>query len=215
MISKNNITRSVSNLKLLISRCESYGEFDKDGNLHLPVEKTERSFFIISKEKLNEYEANGMSVLELHQKLEEQADDCNWSDASLDIHIPKPKLRTKIFWLRQSTFMNFYSLGRTCIKINTATIIINAMITISSVLYLLAFGLFGFSVILKYYHGLLLAFTQFSEFFMWYWFRDYRKKYWLLLFPAFCRGTFKTIFNIVNTSMMWEKVVTRSHSNHY
>ena len=43
------------------------------------------------------YEANGMSVLELHQKLEEQADDCNWSDASLDIHIPKPKLRTKIF----------------------------------------------------------------------------------------------------------------------
>jgi hypothetical protein len=97
MISKNNITRSVSNLKLLISRCESYGEFDKDGNLHLPVEKTQRSFFIISKEKLNEYHANGMSVLELHQKLEEQADDCNWSDASLNIQIPKPKLRTKIF----------------------------------------------------------------------------------------------------------------------
>ena len=150
MISKNNITRSVSNLKLLISRCESYGEFDKDGNLHLPVEKTERSFFIISKEKLNEYDANGMSVLELHQKLEEQAGDCNWSDTSLDIQIPKPKLRTKIFWLGQSTFRTFYSLGRTCIIINTATIIINAMITISSVLYLLAFGLFGFSVILKY-----------------------------------------------------------------
>ena len=27
MISKNNITRSVKNLKQLISRCESYGEF--------------------------------------------------------------------------------------------------------------------------------------------------------------------------------------------
>ena len=97
MISKNNITRSVSNLKLLISRCESYGEFDKDGNLYFPVEKTESSFFIISKEKLNEYDANGMSVLELHQKLEEQAGDCTWSDVSLDIKIPKPKLRTKIF----------------------------------------------------------------------------------------------------------------------
>ena len=97
MISKNNITRSVSNIKLLISRCQSYGEFDKDGNLCLPVEKTERSFFIISEEKLHEYEENGMSILELHQKLEKQADDCNWSDASLDIQIPKPKLRTKIF----------------------------------------------------------------------------------------------------------------------
>jgi hypothetical protein len=97
MISKNNITRSASNLKLLISRCESYGEFDDDGNLHLPVEKTENSFLIISKEKLNEYAADGMSVLELHQKLEAQVGDCNWSDASLDIQIPKPKLRTKIF----------------------------------------------------------------------------------------------------------------------
>lgn len=97
MISKNNITRSVSNLKQLISRCESYGEFDKDGNLHLPVEKNESSFLVISKDKLKEYEANGMSVLDLHQKLEKQADDCSWSDASLDIQIPKPKLRTKIF----------------------------------------------------------------------------------------------------------------------
>jgi hypothetical protein len=149
MISKNNITRTVSNLKLLIRRCESYGEFDKDGNLYLPVQKTERSFFVISKEKLNEYNANGMSILELHQKLEEQADDCNWSDASLDIQIPKPKLRTKIFWLGQSTFLDFYTLGRTCITINTATILINAMMTISSVVYLLEFGLSGSSVILK------------------------------------------------------------------
>jgi hypothetical protein len=97
MISKNNITRSESNLKQLISRCESYGEFDKDGNLHLPVEKTESSFILISKEKLKQYEANGMSILELHKKLEAEAADCSWSDTSLDIQIPKPKLRTKIF----------------------------------------------------------------------------------------------------------------------
>jgi hypothetical protein len=97
MISKNNITRSVSNLKQLISRCESYGEFDRDGNLHLPVEKTESSFLILSKEKLKEYDTSGMSILELHEKLEGQAKDCSWSDASLDIQIPKPKLRTKIF----------------------------------------------------------------------------------------------------------------------
>lgn len=97
MISKNNITRSVKTLKQLISRCESYGEFDKDGNLHLPVEKTEHSFVSVSKEKLMEYESNGMTVVELHTKLEEQGDDCEWSDVSLDIQMPKPKLRTKIF----------------------------------------------------------------------------------------------------------------------
>jgi hypothetical protein len=37
MISKNNITRTAKTLKQLISRCETYGEFDKDENLHLPV----------------------------------------------------------------------------------------------------------------------------------------------------------------------------------
>lgn len=97
MISKNNITRCVKTIKQLINRCESYGEFDKDGNLYLPVEKTEHSFLTISMEKLKEYESSGVNVLELHQKLEEQADDCSWSDTSLDIQIPKPKLRTKIF----------------------------------------------------------------------------------------------------------------------
>ncbi|MBT5471571.1 MAG: hypothetical protein HOK41_13290 [Nitrospina sp.] len=97
MISKNNITRSVKTLKQLISRCETYGEFDKDGNLSLPVEKTERSSISISKEKLLEYDRNGMNIIELHQKLEEQTEDCEWSDTSLDIQIPKPKLRTKIF----------------------------------------------------------------------------------------------------------------------
>ena len=97
MISKNNITRCAKTIKQLINRCESYEKFDKDGNLHLPVEKTEYSSLKISKDKLNECESSGMSILELHQKLEGQADDWVWADASLDIQMPKPKLRTKIF----------------------------------------------------------------------------------------------------------------------
>ena len=97
MISKNNITRSVKTLKQLISRCETYGEFDKDGNLSLPVEKTERSSISISKEKLLEYDRNGMNIIELHQTLEEQTEDCEWSDTSLDIPLPKPNLSTKSF----------------------------------------------------------------------------------------------------------------------
>ena len=97
MISKNNITRCAKTIKQLINRCESYEKFDKDGNLHLPVEKTEYSSLKISKDKLNECESSGMSILELHQKLEGKVDDCVWSDASLDIQMPKPKLRTKIF----------------------------------------------------------------------------------------------------------------------
>jgi hypothetical protein len=97
MISKNNITRSAKTLKQLISRCESYGEFSEDGSLHLPVEKMECSFVSISKEKLVEYESSGMTILDLHQKLEEQMADCEWSGVSIDIQMPKPKLRTKIF----------------------------------------------------------------------------------------------------------------------
>ena len=91
MISKNNITRCAKTIKQLINRCESYEKFDKGGNLHLPVEKTEYSSLKISKDKLNECESSGMSILELHQKLEGQADDCVWSDAYLDIQMPKPK----------------------------------------------------------------------------------------------------------------------------
>ena len=97
MISKNNITRSVKTLKQLISRCESYGEFGEDGSLRLPVEKTEYSFVSISKEKLVDYESGGMTILDLHQKLEEKMDDCEWSDVSIDIQMPKPKLRTNFF----------------------------------------------------------------------------------------------------------------------
>ncbi|MBC8284673.1 MAG: hypothetical protein H8E32_12730 [Nitrospinae bacterium] len=97
MISKNNITRSAKSIKQLISRCESYGEFDKEGSLHLPVEKTEFSFISISKDELKKYESEGMSVLDLHQKLEGETEGCKWSDVTLDIQMPKPKLRTKIF----------------------------------------------------------------------------------------------------------------------
>ena len=97
MISKNNITRSVKTLKQLISRCESYGEFGEDGSLRLPVEKIEYSFVSIPKEKLVDYESGGMTILGLHQKLEEKIGDCEWSDVSIDIQMPKPKLRTKIF----------------------------------------------------------------------------------------------------------------------
>jgi hypothetical protein len=39
----------------------------------------------------------GMSILEFCHNLEEQVDNFNWSDTSLDIQIPKPKLRMKIF----------------------------------------------------------------------------------------------------------------------
>ncbi|HIK58938.1 MAG: hypothetical protein ABGX43_05215 [Nitrospinaceae bacterium] len=97
MISKNNITRSAKSIKQLIQRCESYCEFDKDGNLLLPVEKTETSFIKISKEVLKEYESFGMSIIELHQKLEGQIEGYSWSNTELDIQMPKPKLRTKIF----------------------------------------------------------------------------------------------------------------------
>ena len=97
MISKNNITRCVKSINQLIRRCESYGEFDKDGNLSLPMQKTETSYMNISKKILEEYEASGMTIIELHKKLESQADDCTWSNAILDIQVPLPKLRTKIF----------------------------------------------------------------------------------------------------------------------
>ncbi|MGY8763014.1 MAG: hypothetical protein ACKVLF_07425, partial [Nitrospinaceae bacterium] len=63
--------------------------------------------------------------------------------------------------------------------------------------------------------GLLLAFTQSSEFLCGIGFVIIEKKYWLLLFPGFGRGTFKTIFNIINTSIMWKKVVTGSHLDLY
>ena len=97
MISKNNITRTAKTLKQLISRCETYGEFDKDGNLHLPVEKIEYSYITVSKKKLKEYEYQGMNTIELHQKLEKESSNCEWQDVSLDIQMPKPKLKTKIF----------------------------------------------------------------------------------------------------------------------
>ena len=97
MISKNNITRTAKTLKQLISRCETYGEFDKDGNLHLTVEKIQYGYITVSKIKLKEYECQGMNTIDLHKKLEEESSTCEWQDASLDIQMPKPKLKTKIF----------------------------------------------------------------------------------------------------------------------
>ena len=97
MISKNNITRTAKTIKQQISRCETYGEFDKDGDLQLPVERTEHSFITISKEQLKDYEYKGMNTIDLHHKLEEQSSECDWKEASLDIKMPTPKLRTKIF----------------------------------------------------------------------------------------------------------------------
>ena len=38
-----------------------------------------------------------MNTIELHQKLEEESSACEWQDAYLDIQMPKPKLKTKIF----------------------------------------------------------------------------------------------------------------------
>ena len=97
MISKNNITRTAKTVKQLISRCKTYGDFDKDGNLHLPVEKTEHSSIKISKEQLKKYESKGLNTIDLHQKLEEQSSELDWKDTSLDIQMPTPRLRTKIF----------------------------------------------------------------------------------------------------------------------
>ena len=38
-----------------------------------------------------------MNTIELHRKLEEESSNCEWQDVSLDIQMPKPKLKTKIF----------------------------------------------------------------------------------------------------------------------
>ena len=97
MFSKNNITRCAKSIKQLIRRCESYGDFDKNDYLLLSVEKTSRSSIKLSKAELEEYEESGMNINELHKRLENKASECSWSESSLDIQVPGPKLRTKIF----------------------------------------------------------------------------------------------------------------------
>lgn len=44
-----------------------------------------------------EYESSEMTMVEVNQKLEEQGSESKWADASLEIQMPKPKLRTKNF----------------------------------------------------------------------------------------------------------------------
>jgi hypothetical protein len=97
MFSKNNITRCAKSIKQLIRRCESYGDFDKNDYLLLSVEKTSRSSIKLSKAELEEYEASGININELHKMLENKASECSWSESDLDIQVPSPKLRTKIF----------------------------------------------------------------------------------------------------------------------
>ena len=88
MASKWSIENS-ANIKMLINMIQTAGGIDEDNNIFLPVEKTEHGLLKISKEKLQEYESSGMSVSDLHNKLLEQSEDCDWSRVSIDIQIPR------------------------------------------------------------------------------------------------------------------------------
>ena len=80
---------SSANIKMLINMIETAGGIDEDNNIFLPVEKTEHGLLKISKEKLQEYESSGMSVLDLYNKLLKQSEDCDWFRVSIDIQIPR------------------------------------------------------------------------------------------------------------------------------
>ena len=88
MASKWSIENS-ANIKMLINMIQTAGGIDEDDNIFLPVEKTEHGLLKISKEKLQEYESSGMSVSDLHNKLLEQSENCDWSRVSIDIQIPR------------------------------------------------------------------------------------------------------------------------------
>ena len=88
MASKWSIENS-ANIKMLINMIQTAGGIDEDDNIFLPVEKTEHGLLKISKEKLQEYESSGMSVLDLYNKLLDQSEDCDWSQVSIDIQIPR------------------------------------------------------------------------------------------------------------------------------
>ena len=68
---------------------QTAGGIDEDDNIFIPVEKTEHGLLENSKEKLQEYESSGMSVSDLHNKLLEQSENCEWSRVSIDIQIPR------------------------------------------------------------------------------------------------------------------------------
>ena len=78
-----------ANIKMLINMIQTAGGIDEDNNIFLPVEKTEHSLLKTSKEKLQEYESSGMSVSDLYKKLLKQSEDCDWSQVSIDIQIPR------------------------------------------------------------------------------------------------------------------------------
>ena len=88
MASKWSIENS-ANIKMLINMIQSGGGVDENDNIFLPVEKNELGILKISKDKLLEYESSGMSISDLHNKLLEQAKDCDWSSVSFDIQIPR------------------------------------------------------------------------------------------------------------------------------
>ena len=88
MASKWSIENS-ANIKMLINMIQTAGGIDEDDNIFLPAEKTEHGLLKISKEKLQEYESSGMSVSDLHNKLLEQSENCDWSRVSIDIQIPR------------------------------------------------------------------------------------------------------------------------------
>ena len=88
MASKWSIENS-ANIKMLINMIQTAGGIDEDDNIFLPVERTEHGFLKTSKQKLQEYESLGMSVSDLHKKLLEQSEDCDWSQVTIDIQIPR------------------------------------------------------------------------------------------------------------------------------
>ena len=88
MASKWSIENS-ANIKMLINMIQTAGGIDENNNIFLPAEKTEHGFLKISKEKLQEYESSGMSVSDLYKKLLKQSEDCDWSQVSIDIQIPR------------------------------------------------------------------------------------------------------------------------------
>ena len=88
MASKWSIENS-QNIKMLINMIQTAGGIDEDDNIFLPVEKTEHGLLKISKDKLLEYESSKMNISDLYNKLSKQAVDCDWSNVSYDIQIPR------------------------------------------------------------------------------------------------------------------------------
>ena len=74
---------------MMINMIQSAGGVDDDGDIFLPVEKTEYSNIKISEERLIEYGKSGIDVQGLYDKLLKETDNCDWSDVSIEIQIPR------------------------------------------------------------------------------------------------------------------------------